>query len=284
MSSNVYLKRALKTFTQKKRGEQMTKPPINQAYQLLAVDDNELNLGLFRLLLTQQGHHVTSVNNPFDAIELVKQQAFDLVFTDIQMPGMTGIEASTKMRENGFTGPIIAITAHLSNIEELEIESSDVNDVLFKPVTKSDLDRVIQQWLEGGTPQHLDAKHQMLLDAQSKAGTPLAAAKLYDLDIALARANDSPELATEMLHLLIESLVDTMGELSGLDNPEALAQQLHKLAGGVRFTGATLLEVELEQLRQLVQQVAYNETHIEAFKKSIQDLTEWALEHPTPFD
>ena len=254
----------------------MTKPPGNQAHRLLAIDDNELNLGLFRLLLTQQGHHVTSVNNPFDAIELVKQQAFDLVFTDIQMPGMTGIEASKKMREDGFTGPIIAITAHLSNIEELEIETSDVNDVLFKPVTKPDLNRVIQQWLKGGIPQHLDA--------QPKAGTPFSAAKLYDLDIALVRANDSSELATEMLHLLIESLVNTVGELSSLNNPETLAQQLHKLAGGVRFSGATLLEVELEQLRQLVHQGAYNETHIEALQKSIQDLVEWALEHPTPFD
>lgn len=277
----------------------MTKPQGNQAYQLLAIDDNELNLGLFRLLLTQQGHHVTSVNNPFDAIELAKQQAFDLVFTDIQMPGMNGIEASKRIREDGFKGPIIAITAHLSNIEELEIEASDIDDVLFKPVTKPDLSRIIEQWLEGGLPYHQDIDPQVVIEAQPEAATLPATAKLYDLDIALARANDSTELATEMLHLLSQSLADTMCALNGLTgmdgadgadgakgkaDSEALAQQLHKLVGGVRFTGATLLEAELEQLRQLVQQDSYNEAHIAALKKSIQDLAEWAFDHPTPFD
>jgi len=285
----------------------MTKPPGNQPYQLLVIDDNELNLGLFRLLLTQQGHNVTSVNNPFDAIELVKQEAFDLVFTDIQMPRMTGIEASKKMREDGFTGPIIAITAHLSNIEELEIEGSGVNDVLFKPVIQADLIKVIEQWLEGNKdsgkednkessiPSQLAADPQMATEARPKAKAPPATTEHYDLDIALARANESPELATEMLQLLIQSLPEAMDGLSYLnrkDDSDELAQRLHKLAGGVRFSGATQLEVELEQLRHLVQQGTSNETNIEtnietrieALKKRIQDLTEWAREHPTPFN
>jgi two-component system sensor histidine kinase BarA len=267
----------------------MTKPPGKQPYQLLAVDDNELNLGLFRLFLTQQGHVVTSVNNPFDAIELVKKETFDLIFTDIQMPGMTGIEASKKMRESGFRGPIIAITAHLSNLEELEIEASAVNDVLFKPVTKPDLGRVIEQWL-GGSNEESDEEgntsSQLNTDSQSVIKAPT---KLYDLDIALARANESPELATEMLNLLVQSLLEAMHDLSGFsrlnakDDPDALAQGLHKLLGGVRFSGATQLEAELEQLRQLVQQGTFDEKNIEALKKKIQDLADWALENPTPF-
>jgi len=295
----------------------MTKPPGAQAYQLLAIDDNELNLGLFRLLLTQLGHKVTGVNNPFDAIELVKQEAFDLVFTDIQMPGMTGIEASKKMREHGFTGPIIAITAHLSNLEELEIETSAINDVLFKPISQPDLIQVIQQWLDdkkdGSVTRRRDTDTPIEARAREprKSERPAVAPRLYDVDIALSRANESPELATEMLHLLIESLPEAMDGLSsnkGKNDPAALAQTLHKLAGGVLFSGATQLEAELEQLRHLLQQAVQQgtfreanvetnieanieanietriETGVKALENAMQALTEWALEHPTPFN
>ncbi|MFT4676342.1 MAG: two-component system sensor histidine kinase BarA [Candidatus Azotimanducaceae bacterium] len=270
----------------------------NLPYRLLAVDDNDLNLGLFRLFLTQLGHNVTSVNNPFDAIRLVREQPFDLVFTDVQMPGMTGIQASTQMRKNGFAGPIIAITAHLSNLDEHEIDAADVNDVLIKPVTKQDLNRILNLWLGGGNIDNLDKEAGESAEDFIIAELPtptlaaeIAASDTYDLKLALERANDSKELATEMLHLFSESLEETLIDLAGFpDEPtepfqaDALRQTLHKLAGGVRFSGAALLELELDDARHKVQAGSFTEAQLGSLKANIIALIEWAKQHPMPFD
>jgi len=276
-------------------------PSDSHSYRLLAVDDNNLNLGLFRLFLTQLGHDVTSVNNPFDAIKLVREKPFDLVFTDIQMPGMTGIQASTKMRKNGFVGPIIAITAHLSNVDELEIDAADVNDVLIKPVTKLDLNRILNLWLGDGNINNLDKKadenEEDFVIAESPTlalAAEITSPDTYDLRIALERANDSKELATEMLHLLIESLEETLidlacppfgpYELTEPSQAEALRQILHKLAGGVRFSGAASLELELDDVRHKVQAGSFTQAQLDSLKENILVLIEWAKQNPTPFD
>tara|TARA_R110002073_G_scaffold27872_9_gene89218 strand:- start:144 stop:1109 length:966 start_codon:yes stop_codon:yes gene_type:complete len=311
-----------------------TIPSDKVSYRLLAVDDNDLNLGLFRLFLTQLGHNVTSVNNPFDAIDLVKAQSFDLVFTDIQMPGMNGIEASIQMRRDGFTGPIIAITAHLSNLDEFEIDAAEVNDVLIKPVTKPDLNNILNLWLGENPDNSIESvepsaykepsanrapsadKEPSAYKEPSADREPSASNKasieqckttaalqsplpqtapqqsaerqsndIYDLALALERANHSKELATEMLHLLVESLDETLDYLSRhAADPIKLGQGLHKFAGGIRFSGAAQVEVALENLREKVLANDFSEADINSLKGKIQDLIEWNDQHPTPFD
>ena len=241
------------------------------SYTLLAVDDNELNLGLFRMFLTQLGHQVTALNNPFDAIDLVPQQAFDMIFTDVQMPGMTGIEAAARIRDIGYEGPIVAITAHLSNIEEDELASSNINGFLIKPVTKQDLIRIIAEQLQGQTP----------VAGEQLQRTPVVTGQnIYDLELALHRANQSPELAAEMMQLLGESLTETKPLLNS-DNVETLDQDLHKLTGGVRYSGASRLEQYLEETRKkLGENVPIN---LEQLHVELQLVIDWIADNPEAF-
>jgi two-component system sensor histidine kinase BarA len=246
--------------------------------RILAVDDNDLNLGLFRLFLTQLGHSVTAVNDPFSAIDIARQEAFDIIFTDIQMPGLTGIEASEAFRQDGFAGPIIAITAHLSPAEEANILSSAINGVLIKPVTKHDLTRVLATHLpaatEAGvrTPTATYEVHQSLNPALTNKPT-------YDLDVALSRANGSGELATETLGLLIESLAELKRVIDAPGDQQSVAQALHKFAGGVRFSGATALEAELEQVRdQTAEGLDFS-----GLLAKIAELEAWQQANPSPF-
>jgi two-component system sensor histidine kinase BarA len=250
---------------------------LEPIYELLAVDDNELNLGLFRLFLTQLGHTVTSVNNPFDAIDLVGQNHFDMVFTDIQMPGMSGIEAAAKMRKDGFQGPIIAITAHLSNVEEDKLTESNINGFLIKPVAKQDLVTVLREHLgdESSQPSTTRVEETVpRVHPDKKSGS------IYDLGVALERANQSPELATEMMQLLAESLEYALPIVSP-ENSGALSEQLHKLSGGVRYTGAVSLEAILDATR--LQPSDGSLKNIEAIEVEIQRVIEWIKSTPEPF-
>ncbi len=252
----------------------------SKVYRLLAVDDNDLNLGLFRLFLSQLGHDVIAVNNPFDAIELARQSSFDLIFTDIQMPGMTGIEASEQFRANGFTGPIIAITAHLSEQEEQKILDSALNGVLIKPVTKQDLTRILAQCFpeNAGEPLEVRLEPAAYSVANAVASRPTG---VYDLDLALARSNGSEQLASDLLAALTDSLQEAAEALCQQQDFSSISQTLHKLSGGVRLTGAAELEAELEYARQQIESNTFDQQPVLA---KIHELITWIAENPTPFN
>ena len=82
--------------------------------QILVVDDDELNRRMMRILLMRDGHDVEVAANGVEALEAVKHRRYDIVFMDLQMPIMGGIEASRRIREwengDGHTY-IVALTA-----------------------------------------------------------------------------------------------------------------------------------------------------------------------------
>jgi CheY-like chemotaxis protein/signal transduction histidine kinase len=85
-------------------------------YRILLVEDNPVNQRLAIRLLEKQGHTVVTANNGQEGFEAYRQQRFDLVLMDVQMPVMNGLEATVKIREHEFTTgahiPIIATTAN----------------------------------------------------------------------------------------------------------------------------------------------------------------------------
>src|SRR5688500_19494956 len=82
--------------------------------KILVVDDDILNQRMMQLLLMREGHHVDLASNGLEAFEAIKIQKYDVVFMDLQMPVMDGIEASRHIRtwENGGQHTfIVALTA-----------------------------------------------------------------------------------------------------------------------------------------------------------------------------
>ncbi|MGY0217333.1 transporter substrate-binding domain-containing protein [Endozoicomonadaceae bacterium StTr2] len=119
--------------------------------RVLLVEDNEINQQVASELLHSMGIDVTVACNGLDALELIQQTSFDLVFMDIQMPVMDGHEATRRLRQmEAFRElPIIAMTAHaMSGDREKSLEAG-MNDHITKPLDPDQLEKVLRTWLGG---------------------------------------------------------------------------------------------------------------------------------------
>ncbi|UXE67517.1 MAG: PglZ domain-containing protein [Chryseotalea sp. WA131a] len=110
-----------------------------QRYTILWADDEIDLLKPHILFLQQRGYDITPVNNGSDAVELAEGRAFDIVFLDEHMPGMSGLEALTQIKSNKPNLPIVMIT---KNEEERIMEDAiggKIDDYLIKPINPSQI-------------------------------------------------------------------------------------------------------------------------------------------------
>ncbi len=105
--------------------------------RLLCVDDNPANLLLVQTLLSDLGAQVTAVDSGYAALEVVQRERFDLVFMDVQMPGMDGRQATEAIRRweaerEVSPVPVIALTAHALSNEKRALLQAGMDDYLTK--------------------------------------------------------------------------------------------------------------------------------------------------------
>ncbi|GAA4276602.1 response regulator [Aquimarina mytili] len=112
-------------------------------FKILIAEDNKINQLVTKNLLKSIGCSCCIAENGSEALQLLKEQPFDLVLMDINMPILDGLTATKKIREFDQSTPIIALTA--SELSEVEDECLDagMNDLVNKPLNKVDLKEAI---------------------------------------------------------------------------------------------------------------------------------------------
>jgi signal transduction histidine kinase/FixJ family two-component response regulator len=121
-------------------------PPTNWRLngRILLVDDGPENRDLLSYYLQQAGAQVTLAENGLQGVQkalaaMSAGQPFDLIFMDMQMPELDGYAASAKLRSKGYTGPIVALTAHAMATDREKCLMSGCTDYLSKPARKPQL-------------------------------------------------------------------------------------------------------------------------------------------------
>jgi CheY-like chemotaxis protein len=108
-----------------------------RAVRVLAVDDNAVNLLVLDQLLTAFGHTVSKAASGPEALTLLAAEAFDIVLLDIQMPGMTGVEALQRLRRTPGPNqevPVVALTADVTSGGREHFRSMGFTDHESKPI------------------------------------------------------------------------------------------------------------------------------------------------------
>ncbi|GAA3932763.1 hybrid sensor histidine kinase/response regulator [Litoribacillus peritrichatus] len=120
--------------------------------QILLVEDNPVNSKVAETMLLKWGHKVDIASDGAEALEKLKNQQYDAVLMDVQMPKMNGYEVTKQFRlfeqiNNLKETPVIAITANALKYDQERCEMAGMNDFIAKPVKKDELSNKLQQWL-----------------------------------------------------------------------------------------------------------------------------------------
>lgn len=112
----------------------------------LVVEDNPLNLELMEEMLGVLGFKVLKAENAEEAAQVLQHALPEIIFLDIQLPGMDGISFARKLREaNKALPPLIAVTAHTMPGDAEKILESGFDHYLAKPVNLKSLQYIIEQ-------------------------------------------------------------------------------------------------------------------------------------------
>ncbi|TBU76543.1 hybrid sensor histidine kinase/response regulator [Pseudomonas daroniae] len=273
------LQRTLTELIVPKQIRQQVRHSTTRSPAILCVDDNAANLLLVQTLLDSMGAQVTIASSGFDALAITREQDFDLVFMDVQMPGMDGRQTTEAIRQWEHDSartpmPIVALTAHALANEKRTLLQSGMDDYLTKPISERQLAQVVLKWtglaLQGANQDH-------------PASTELPTAVL-DNEEGLRLAAGKADLAADMLSMLLAGLpsdLQAVRQARADGDRNALIERIHRLHGATRYCGVPQLRAACQHSEtQLKQDQPLHSSGLDELEQAIERLDQLARSGP----
>jgi two-component system cell cycle response regulator DivK len=117
--------------------------------KILMVEDNSMNMELFKDLLEVQGYEVYEATNAQEALGQVKSNEFDLILMDVQLPGMDGLTTAKIIREDpqNKNTPVIALTAYAMKGDEERMKEAGCDGYIAKPIDAKEFPKTVTGFL-----------------------------------------------------------------------------------------------------------------------------------------
>ena len=135
----------------------MTANESKKQIKILVVEDYLTNREIIRSYLSGDRYLVSFAENGQQALEAIRNEAFDLLLMDVQMPVMDGFEATRAIRKAEAAAslhpsalphvPIIAMTAHVMQEDEKKYREAGMDDYIGKPFRKKELRTMVEKWV-----------------------------------------------------------------------------------------------------------------------------------------
>ena len=273
--------------------------------RVLLCDDNVINQKVALRLLQQIGYRADVAANGLEALAALDRQRYDLIFMDVMMPEMDGLEATRLIRErqkqssqfpNYAPSPIIvAMTASAMEGDREKCLAAGTDDYIAKPVRLGDVQAIVERWAEAARakPGPTEATDSQVAEvANSSAPTPSPAASAEDAPVDMSRLLDftdgDPDNLRELVTLYLSQTREQLGQLQTAiqaGTAQEVRRLAHSCAGasatcGVRRLVPLLRELErqgfegqLSSSAQLFQQAG------EEFERVCQFLETYLTEH-----
>ena len=215
---------------------------------ILVVDDDSLNQRLLSIVLTRDNHIVTSAYDANEALDAITENPFDLIFMDIQIPGMDGFEVSKHIREskspNSQTS-IVVLTALPSDHKILQdyLDNGLINDCIFKPFEANRIEQVIASIQAGKGITHTRSSHATSIDVTK--------ASILETKNVLPFFSNDLDKYKQLFEEFLQTLPDRIEKMQKCEEKEdwpSLSTHAHNLTGVARNFGAVKLSALAHQL------------------------------------
>lgn len=124
----------------------VTLKKIRQDISILVAEDNAINQRVAQIIFKSLGFEIDIATNGQKAVHMVQEKQYDIIFMDIRMPVKTGFDATYEIRKIGFTMPIVALTANVSELDRTKAMEVGMNDFLSKPVRVDNIKNILIKW------------------------------------------------------------------------------------------------------------------------------------------
>jgi len=235
-------------------GHTLKDAAVAECHQLkvLLVEDDDINRMVSQSFLEEFGHQVTSVTEAEAAIDQLVEADFDIILTDISLPGMDGLELTQAIRafedKKKAQIPIVAISAHVLKQEVDYYQRSGITAFLGKPYEQETLNEVLQRSFNYNLADQPEVYQVPPIEKVDCHDVLLRDAQVIGFDV----VNDM----VEMFFSSSRETVADMGESMEQQDWLMLAKQAHKLKGAASSIGLN----DLWQLAQELETIALDES------------------------
>ena len=243
---------------------------------MLSVDDNAMNLKVFRGLLKPTQMQITEAKSGQECLEILEKETFDIIFLDHMMPGMDGVETLHIMRERNLCKgvPVIMLTANALIGERERFLEEGFDDFLSKPIAPDKLEQMFLDYL----PEellHAPLQETEETEEQSLKALGIEEPEEFDFTYAMGVLGRA-DLLKQVLVEFRDSMKPLRQKLAGLfetiDTEEALHNyriEVHAL----KSTSATAGAMLLSKLARLLELAAIEEdrSRLEALHPILMD-------------
>ena len=234
----------------------------------LVADDNEINRTLLKSQLLQSKAVVLEAKNGKESLELLNSVAFDLIFLDLQMPVINGMDIVRYLKTNENVNahtPVIAVTAHALPEQLHTVLDVGFSDCLIKPLLQETLETTLKRWIPDATLSTDNCNPKTISLVQG----------------VLKKTNGDKVLALSLMSRLFEEMPDQLASIEReivASNVELAKQTTHKLNGSASFCEAKSIQKYAANLENLLSQDRNNysidkvQKNLENLKLAIEDL------------
>lgn len=259
--------------SQIKNDSQSLSSRLPNALEILIIEDNDVARMVIETIVSQAKCNPTSASDGETGLELAKNKHFDLILSDVGLPGISGVEFAQKLREyekeqHQSSVPIVAITGHAEGKIREECLSAGINDVYVKPIRPEILPEIFAKFSLNNIQNDFSFKsksHSELNNIPNYGALgldlPNTEAELFTVDNLLLFdpesakkiIGDNHTLLSTMLKLtlnIIEEELPLLKTAHQEKNWEQIAKISHKLKGGFLNIGLTRAAIACQYLER----------------------------------
>lgn len=224
-------------------------------YKILLAEDNKVNQLFTVELINEWGAQIDIADNGKIAIDLMNINKYDIILMDIQMPEMSGIEATeyirNKMPSPASKIPIIAMTANAMKGDEEKYLNVGMNAVVFKPFESHELYNKMKPFLEQKMMEESNVINIAINTTEEHETEALPSFETIHLEVLKMFSRGNISFIEKMISILNEAvpvMIDALNSGIEKGEPDTIRHNSHKLIPNMNMLGNKYLEEQMKQI------------------------------------